>query len=171
MKAITIWQPWASLIAVGAKGFETRSWKTSYRGPIAIHAAARKCPQQKDLSYESFNAITEAITLSFGQWRFDWDNIPLGCIIATAELAEIWRIVHYPGTNIDVAKHIPVGGELDVPKHHPDFHKTIIPTDLEMLYGDWTPGRYAWQIENVKMLPEPIPCKGQQGLWKWEGKK
>ena len=41
MKAITIWQPWASLIACGAKKYETRSWPTKYRGPIAIHAAAK----------------------------------------------------------------------------------------------------------------------------------
>ncbi len=41
MKAITIWQPWASLLACGAKQYETRSWATSYRGPIAIHAAKK----------------------------------------------------------------------------------------------------------------------------------
>lgn len=38
MKAITIRQPWAGLIAVGEKVYETRSWPTKYRGPIAIHA-------------------------------------------------------------------------------------------------------------------------------------
>ena len=41
MKAITIWQPWAFLLAMGAKQYETRSWETAYRGPIAIHAAKR----------------------------------------------------------------------------------------------------------------------------------
>lgn len=41
MKAITLWQPWASLLACGAKGYETRSWATSYRGQIAIHAAKK----------------------------------------------------------------------------------------------------------------------------------
>lgn len=49
MKAITIWQPWASLIACGAKKYETRGWPTKYRGPIAIHAAAkdpRTLPQE-----------------------------------------------------------------------------------------------------------------------------
>lgn len=45
MKALTIWQPWASLLACGGKRFETRSWATSYRGPIAIHAATIKIPQ------------------------------------------------------------------------------------------------------------------------------
>ena len=39
MKALTLTQPWATLIAVGAKRIETRSWGTSYRGRIAIHAA------------------------------------------------------------------------------------------------------------------------------------
>jgi hypothetical protein len=40
MKALTIIQPWASLIAAGAKTIETRSWSTRYRGPLAIHAAS-----------------------------------------------------------------------------------------------------------------------------------
>ena len=41
MKALTIWQPWASLLVSGRKKYETRSWATAYRGPIAIHAAMR----------------------------------------------------------------------------------------------------------------------------------
>jgi hypothetical protein len=39
MKALTLTQPWASLVALGEKKIETRSWYTSYRGLIAIHAA------------------------------------------------------------------------------------------------------------------------------------
>ena len=39
MKALTLTQPWASLVACGAKTIETRSWRTPYRGPVAIHAA------------------------------------------------------------------------------------------------------------------------------------
>ncbi|MBP0020973.1 MAG: ASCH domain-containing protein, partial [Cyanobacteria bacterium SBLK] len=31
-KAISLWQPWASLIAMGRKKFETRHWSTDYRG-------------------------------------------------------------------------------------------------------------------------------------------
>ncbi len=38
MKAITISQPYASLIASGEKWVENRTWPTNYRGPIAIHA-------------------------------------------------------------------------------------------------------------------------------------
>ena len=38
MKAITVLQPWAWLLATGKKRCETRSWKTNYRGEILIHA-------------------------------------------------------------------------------------------------------------------------------------
>lgn len=41
MKAISLWQPWASAIACGAKRIETRHWATKYRGPLLIHAAKR----------------------------------------------------------------------------------------------------------------------------------
>lgn len=39
MKALTLTQPWASMVAERVKLFETRSWGTRYRGPLAIHAA------------------------------------------------------------------------------------------------------------------------------------
>ena len=38
MKALTVRQPWASLIISGAKRVENRSWPTRHRGPLAIHA-------------------------------------------------------------------------------------------------------------------------------------
>lgn len=38
MKALTIKEPWASLIIEGYKKYEFRSWKTNYRGKILIHA-------------------------------------------------------------------------------------------------------------------------------------
>lgn len=41
MKALTLIQPWATLIALGEKRIETRSWRTNYRGTIAIHAGKK----------------------------------------------------------------------------------------------------------------------------------
>lgn len=41
LPCISLWQPWASALAIRSKRNETRSWATSYRGPIAIHAAKR----------------------------------------------------------------------------------------------------------------------------------
>jgi hypothetical protein len=184
MRCITIYQPWASLLACGAKKYETRSWPTKYRGPIAIHAAAKRPLRQEGMPWEIFDAITTALAKHYGACRFDWhlggtkinhdgtDNgfdIPLGAIIATAELANCWRIVEHPGTNVDVAKNIPIGAEsITKDKHAPDFADYFVPTEQEMLFGDWTPGRYAWELTNVQMLPEPIPALGKQGLWNCE---
>lgn len=41
MKALSLHQPWASLIAQGKKTIETRRWATSYRGPLLICSSGR----------------------------------------------------------------------------------------------------------------------------------
>jgi len=41
IKALTIRQPWAELILRGRKPFELRTWRTKYRGPLVVHAAAK----------------------------------------------------------------------------------------------------------------------------------
>lgn len=54
MKALTVKEPWASLIAYGYKEYEFRSWKTNYRGKILIHAGKTL---KKDVSkkFEEYN--------------------------------------------------------------------------------------------------------------------
>lgn len=42
MKALTLLQPWASLVVMGVKSVETRSWNTKYRGELLIHASLGK---------------------------------------------------------------------------------------------------------------------------------
>lgn len=169
MKALTVLQPWTSLLACEAKKYETRSWKTNYRGPIAIHAAKRDPSKISLLGMENFKEECEKAFDEYGLGT--WAFLPTGCVVATAELVNCWHIVYNPGTNIDVAKNIPIGAELDVPRKHPDFHKFIVPTEREMLFGDWTPGRYAWEFANMKVLENPIPAKGQQGLWNWNNER
>ncbi|NLE60710.1 MAG: ASCH domain-containing protein, partial [Planctomycetes bacterium] len=46
MKALSLWEPWASLMRCGAKTIETRSWYTSYRGPLLICGAKRWSDEQ-----------------------------------------------------------------------------------------------------------------------------
>lgn len=70
MKVITIKQPFASLIAAGLKEYEFRTWKTSYRGEILIHAG-------KSIDKEAMKKF-ESIALDY----------PTGCIIAKAELSD-----------------------------------------------------------------------------------
>ena len=72
MKAISIRQPWATLIATGEKTLELRSWKTRYRGPLLI--CAGKTP---DDIYFEFDPEEAA------------ENLPLGVAVATVELVDV----------------------------------------------------------------------------------
>lgn len=81
MKAISLWQPWASYVAAGMKRYETRSWPTSYRGPLAIHAAKR--------------TMTEGERELLAEWSLPPDpafTLPFGAIVATCELVECVRM-------------------------------------------------------------------------------
>lgn len=48
--ALSVRQPWAALLAAGAKTLEIRSWLTHYRGPVLIHAA--KLPDRRSEAWE-----------------------------------------------------------------------------------------------------------------------
>ena len=42
-------------------------------------------------------------------------------------------------------------------------------TEQEKLWGDYSPGRFAWVLQNPVMFDKPIPARGQQGWWEWKG--
>lgn len=112
MKAITLWQPWATLIAIGAKTIETRSWPAPpalYGQRIAIHAASKLPRYHRFGPYtcepcwtkvnhiadcECDDGISPACTRgSEASWVLTGDpegaatiDLPLGAIIATARL-------------------------------------------------------------------------------------
>lgn len=81
MKAISLWQPWATAIALGYKTFETRHWSTYYRGPIAIHAAKRWTRDEREFA--------QSMAYEFDDQRLA--QPPLGVIVATATLTSILR--------------------------------------------------------------------------------
>jgi hypothetical protein len=61
MKCISLWNPWAFLIAIGKKQNETRSWPTSYRGLLAIRAAKKWNKELYDICCtEPFYSILSA---------------------------------------------------------------------------------------------------------------
>lgn len=63
MKALSILQPWAQVLALGIKKCETRSWATTYRGPFLIHAGMKFSQEQKKiLRSEEFNNYAPHIT-------------------------------------------------------------------------------------------------------------
>ncbi|KGE19588.1 ASCH domain-containing protein [Paenibacillus wynnii] len=85
MLCLTIRQPWATLIALGEKEFETRSWRTNHRGELAIHAGKKIdkaiCRQEPFKSVLLKHGYTE-------------DNLPVGVIIAKGLLEDCYEITH-----------------------------------------------------------------------------
>lgn len=140
MKAITIIQPWATLIALGEKRFETRSWRTHYQGPLAIHAG--KQVDKETCEREPFRSVLAA-------HGYTADNLPAGAVIAVSNLEECHEVVAAGSESAQLA-----------------FREV---NGFEFLFGWYSLGRYAWELADVQLLPAPIPAKGQQGLWNWEG--
>lgn len=83
MKALTLTQPWASLVAIGAKQIETRSWRTPYRGPLAIHAAKGWTKADVALFFEA--PFREPLTAA--GYKF-YSQLPRGAVIATCRLID-----------------------------------------------------------------------------------
>jgi hypothetical protein len=121
VRAISLWQPWASAIALGLKRIETRSWSTSYRGWLAIHAAKRWNRELREFS--------ESMGIGL--------QLPLGAIVAVAHLSGV-----FPAAVAGWA-----------------------PSDEERPWGDYSPGRFAWMLTDIRPLPEPIPFRGAQGFF------
>ncbi|MFZ5688643.1 MAG: ASCH domain-containing protein [Bacillota bacterium] len=135
MKAITLWQPWASLVAIGSKKIETRSWATKYRGPLAIHAAA-KTPGDSIIA--CFHEPFATVLKNAGFVRGKNISLPCGVVIATCRLVDCVTIT-------------------------PEFVATL--SEQERAFGDYTQGRYAWILDNVRRLERPVPANGRQRLW------
>ncbi|MFA4132565.1 MULTISPECIES: ASCH domain-containing protein [unclassified Brevibacillus] len=152
MKAITIHQPWATLIALGEKRFETRGWPTNYRGQIAIHAA-KKVDKEICLE-EPFRSV-------LARHGYTADNLPTGAVVAIAQLAGSYRIYN----TIDNGVHI-----VRCPNNEYDFTKVEFIWRPESVFGYFSEGRFAWEMTDVRQI-NPVPAKGQQGLWNWGGER
>jgi hypothetical protein len=164
MKAITLYQPWASLVAVGAKSFETRGWKTSHRGKLAIHAGM-KPPSETLADVPAHNIIETARALGFVEPGAQHalrqlDRLPRGAVIAISNLTSCDEIRLHGGRGLSGAS----PGWLEWPEAPEGIYD---PDERDIMFGDWSAGRYAWRLENVKELDVPVPARGKQGLWDW----
>jgi hypothetical protein len=82
MKVLSLTQPWASLVVLGEKEWETRGWRTHYRGPIAIHASKGYPKLAMDLANE-FPFIQ-----ALHRHRLCPETLPVGAIIGMAQLVD-----------------------------------------------------------------------------------
>ena len=129
MKAITLWQPWATLIADGIKTLETRTWEPPadlIGQRIAIHAAKRPMTSE----HLTATVVRELLQLGFGQPS----DLPYGAVVCTVVI------------------------------------RWVFPTDGDDrdLYGDYSEGRFVWQLADLEKLDPPVPAKGHQRFWEWE---
>lgn len=139
-RIITLHQPWASAIAKGIKGVETRSYPISSKyfspnetknpGRLYIHSG------QKDIEDSDIEIIkTNSQKLEI-EYTLNWD-LPKGIILCECEVLSCRKIT-----------------------------QKIIDTtsNLEKLWGYWEIGRWAWYLKVTKVFTEEIKHKGQQKL-------
>lgn len=144
MKVISILQPWATLVAIGAKKIETRSWNTNYRGPILIHASARFDKEQERLAFEWSQLLKDSRVY----------HCHRGAIIGKAEL--VATSILCPPYHDETA---PFG--IYYQEHGAAF------TEQELAFGDYSPGRYGWLMADPIQFDEPVIAKGRLGLWEF----
>jgi len=147
MKCLSLTQPYASLVAIGAKRIETRSWATHHRGPLAIHAAKGLgaiggLEGLKDLCQTP--PFCDALLAAGIHFATD---LPLGAVVAVCTLVTCIRL----------------DDDLTV-------RDALLLSDAphERAFGDYTVGRFAWILADVRPLPEPVPARGSLHLWEWD---
>lgn len=146
VKAISLWQPWASLWVLGFKRNETRSWATSHRGSLAVQAAKFMPTAELYALFqrpegEPFVRVLESIGCSVdrripGRTLVGRGALPRGAIIGTVNVSGCERIT---------AENYPIGDE--------------------RAFGDYTAGRFMWPTSDRKSFATPIHYRGAQGFF------
>lgn len=158
MKAVTIPQPWASLLFADRRRIETSWWAMNYAGRVAIHAGRTPFTGESNFRHEF-------ITLAAAAWGTEKDavlaqigKLPLGAVIGEAELTDC-RLIHR-------ARYVH-GGRAEVFLDGDGGGGRLI-VGLDAALGNFNPGRYAVFFERPELYAEPIPWPGRKGLWEWE---
>jgi activating signal cointegrator 1 len=150
MKALTLWQPWATLVAMDEKRIETRSWSTQYRGELAIHSAAKLPPKWLGASSRT-DPFRDELADVFAVRRDRDDRcgkrvddilrgLPYGKVVCVVRLIQIEEITNFMSE--------------DLPER-------------ELRFGNYEEGRYAWHLKLIEVFEPPIAAKGNRMLWNW----
>ncbi len=150
LKVISLWEPWASLMAHSLKKIETRGWSTDFRGEVAIHSTKGGLTQESmfhTCSDEPFLTVLKELNILRAGMskRQVVAAFPRGHIIAVGTLVDCCP------TESDIC----IPGIFD---QHPELD-----TDQERAFGDYSAGRYGLVFDNVTLLQEPVPFKSRQG--------
>lgn len=153
MKALTVRQPHATLIAIGAKQIETRGQKTAHRGEIAIHAG-RSTEMIEALKGghglrhgERFRSVLTAAGYTSGQ------DLPLGAIVAVVDLWDCRQLLLVDSKPFYLASGA-------------DQTRIWVPvSEQEAAFGDFSYGRHGLMLRTVRRLDQPVPCRGMPGMF------
>ncbi len=140
MKAISLWQPWASLWMSPSKIHETRHWATPHRGPLLVHAAKKFV---KDVDEQ----LDDILTGEFGgHWGME---LPTGALLGYVYIdAVLPTNVVYDGRACRDPASLSEDEAIDV------------------ACGDFSEGRFAWhRTPIVRLFAEPIPYRGRQSIF------
>lgn len=140
IKAISLWQPWASLMAAGAKHIETRDWYPRSLKPgqlVAIHAAKHWEGDELEMIQDD-PFFLRYLTLAQRRGLWSFRNPPLGCIVAIARYTQ----------------------SIKTDRLRPTL------TMREEAFGDYSTGRWGWVFGEIRAI-RPIPCSGQPSLFDW----
>lgn len=173
MKALTIYQPWASLIMVGAKPYEFRGWNPRERGGsyaaligqrIVIHASARKIVIQEVLAIRR--------NLEAGG-----EEAALTCLHADKAMPILDRALEtyasgpYGLFSLDGHGDLPWGvglgtAVLGEPRNGLDIAEefgvqSVNDSDRDE-HANW-----GWPMLDVEVWDQPVPMRGLQGFWNW----
>lgn len=149
MKVLSLTQPWATLVAIGAKRYETRSWSTPHRGPLAI-AASKSFPE-------------ECRRLCVGNPPFSQVLYDAGYTKLRDLLDECGHIIAV----VDLVDVVRVHGQVPTMPRITPGPSAVEPGPHEHAFGDYTAGRFAWLTRNVRLIM-PVPAKGRLGLWDFD---
>lgn len=144
MEAITLIQPWASLVEFDEKLIDIRRRGTSYRGPLLIHAGKKI---DKDvMKINPYKAALLKHGLASKEGGILFKNIPLGVIIARCMLSDCLKIIK------------------EVPGKYAILEDGRKVEGREYFFGFYGEGRYAWILKDIKALKKPVSAKGQLSL-------
>jgi hypothetical protein len=140
MKALSLTRPWATLAALGEKGWDTRSRRFHHYGFTAIHSSD-SFPANLLETYPG--GLEEVYELPFFKEALLKHGYHSPELLPTSAILGIVQIVRYVKTSI-------IRDEL---------------SEKEKAFGLYTDGRWAYQLADHQPLIKPMPCPGQQGLW------
>lgn len=166
MRALNLWEPWASCIAAGLKQVETRSWRLP-RGalgePVAFGAAKawhRDEAEEALLCLGNVPGALDRLGAHLGGDPWKSASYPLGCVVATATFTAC-----VPTQNVRVRTADDGDRRLyrDV-----DWGPQLLSIPMvERELGGYDFGRFAFVLGDVVKVDQPVPARGKQGWWEW----